>query len=68
MDEKIVYKGSEIELINDNLQTMGIYDGINISTNNKTLILNLCGEMAQKIKDQVIDVIGHIPVGTTSTS
>jgi len=60
MAEKIVYNDLEMESINRNRQTMGTYDDITISTNSSTLIFNLCNDIAKKIKDQVVDVIGHV--------
>ena len=34
--------------------------------NGSTLIFNLCSDMAKKIKDQAVDVIGHRMFETTS--
>jgi hypothetical protein len=66
MAEKIVYNDLEMESINRNRQTKGSYDDITISTNSSTLIFNLCNDIAKKIKDQVVDVIGHVAVDASS--
>jgi hypothetical protein len=63
MAEKLVYNGSEMESITRNTQTM---DDLTISTNSSKLILNLCNDIAKKIKDQVVDVIGHVALDASS--
>jgi RNA-binding protein YhbY len=66
MAENIGYNGSEIGSIHRYKQTMDIYDDVTISTNTSRLILNLCNDIAKKIKEQVIDVIGHIAIDANS--
>jgi hypothetical protein len=66
MAEKLVYNGSEMETKTRNTQTKDMYDDLAISTNNSMLILNLCNDIAKKIKDQVVDVIGHVALETSS--
>jgi hypothetical protein len=66
MAENIGYNSSEIGSIHRHKQTMDIYDDITISTNTSRLILNLCNDIAKKIKEQVIDVIGHIAIDANS--
>ncbi len=67
MDTKIVYNGSRMESVNCDRQTLGIYDDITLSTNNTASILDLCSGIAQKIKEQVVDVIGRITVDSSWT-
>jgi hypothetical protein len=45
---------------------MDVYDDITVSTNASTLIFNLCSEMAKKIKEQAVDVIGHVTIAASS--
>jgi hypothetical protein len=55
-----------MESINERRQTMDVYDDITVSTNASTLIFNLCSEMAKKIKEQAVDVIGHVTIDASS--
>jgi hypothetical protein len=66
MAEKIVYNSSETKSRDGSRQTMDIYDDVTISTNASTLIFNLCNEMAKKIKEQAVDVIGHVAIDASS--
>ena len=66
MAEKLVYNGSEIETRTRNTQKNDVYDDLTISTNASMLIVNLCNDIAKKIKDQVVDVIGHVALETSS--
>lgn len=67
MAEKCSYNHTlEIDSITRNKSKLDLYDDVNISTKNSTLIFNLCNDIAKKIKEQVIDVIGHVPSETSS--
>lgn len=66
MAENNFYNSSEMESINHHRQTVDMFDDLTISTNNSALIFNLCNEMAKKIKDQAVNVIGHVAINTSS--
>ncbi|CAF1049668.1 unnamed protein product [Rotaria sordida] len=53
MSENIVYDDSMLKSMNLNS------DDITISTKNLTIIINLCNDIAKKIKEQVLDTIEH---------
>ena len=67
MAEQCFYKNAlEMESITRNKSKMDLYDDVTISTKNSTLIFNLCNDIAKKIKEQVVDVIGHVASETNT--
>ena len=66
MAEKLICNGSEIETRTRNTPKTDMYDDLTMSTNTSMLIINLCNDIAKKIKDQVVDVIGHVALETSS--
>lgn len=66
MAEKCVYNRLEMENITRNRSKIDIDDHLTISNDSSALILNLCNDIAKKIKDQVVDVIGHVASDASS--
>ncbi|UJR30849.1 hypothetical protein I4U23_018364 [Adineta vaga] len=56
MEKKPVYDKFELNYIKKAIDT---HEDQTIPTNDSMVILNLCTDMAQKIKEQVVDQVGH---------
>ena len=66
MAEKCLYNTLEMESITRNRSKINIDDHLTITNDSSALILNLCNDIAKKIKDQVVDVIGHVASDASS--
>lgn len=60
MDEKCLYNSLEMDNRTRTRSTIDIDDDLTVPNDSSALILNLCNNIAKKIKDQVVDVIGHV--------